>query len=172
MKKLKYFSYPVAVCLILILVLSSVLVACSKPATSTAPGKTTGAVPVSVLECPQGPPTAGLVPQYGGTMKEIWGAHPSNIGAPWLLLSGPNKMLSRYAIENLNGVGPKGEMVPQLATSWKFDQANKTVTFTLRENVNFHDGTPFDAEAVKWNLDKSIAAKNPAMKLVSLSRSH
>jgi len=137
------------------------------PPTSTTQTTTTPAVPVSILECPQGPPPPGLVPQYGGTLKEIWGAHPSNIGAPWLLLSGPNKMISRYAIESLNGVGVKGEMVPQLATSWAFDEANKTITFTLREGVKFHDGTNFDAEAVKWNLEKSIAAKNPAMQLVS-----
>jgi peptide/nickel transport system substrate-binding protein len=30
----------------------------------------------------------------------------------------------------------------------------KAVTFTLRKGVTYHDGTPFDAESVKWNIDR------------------
>lgn len=41
-----------------------------------------------------------------------------------------------------------GVVHPSLATSWEFDETRKTVTFELREGVNFHDGTPFNADAV------------------------
>lgn len=47
-----------------------------------------------------------------------------------------------------------GIVYPGLATSWEFSEDNKTLTFSLRENVSFHDGTPFDAEAVKFTMDR------------------
>jgi len=43
--------------------------------------------------------------------------------------------------------------VPQLATSWDVDDVANTITFHLREGVKFHDGTDFNADAVKWNLE-------------------
>ena len=42
----------------------------------------------------------------------------------------------------------KGHVYPGLALSWEFSDGNKTVTFRLRPEVKFHDGTPFNAEAV------------------------
>jgi ABC-type transport system substrate-binding protein len=44
---------------------------------------------------------------------------------------------------------------PGLATSWTFPDP-LTLVITLREGVRFHDGTPFDAAAVKANLDRSL----------------
>ena len=40
----------------------------------------------------------------------------------------------------------KGTVYPGLATSWEFSNEGKTVTLKLREGVNFHDGSPFNAE--------------------------
>lgn len=58
------------------------------------------------------------------------------------------------------------EYVPGLATGYEVSEDGKSYTFTLREGVTFHDGTVFDAEAVKYNLDRivdpdtqSVAAK-------------
>ena len=45
-------------------------------------------------------------------------------------------------------------IVPMLALSWTISSDGKTVTFRLRQGVKFHDGTPFNAEAVKYNLDR------------------
>jgi len=141
--------------------------ATSSHPTTTTTTTTTPAVPRTILKAPNGTGDLTQTPEYGGTMKEIWGAHPSNLGAPWNLLSGPNKMISRYAIEYLNSIDSQAQPVPQLATSWVSDTAKKTLTFELRTGVKFHDGSDFNAEAVKWNLDMSIAKKNPAMALVS-----
>ena len=47
-----------------------------------------------------------------------------------------------------------GELVPGLAEGWQQSDDGLTYTFYLREGVTFHDGTPFDAEAVRYNLDR------------------
>jgi len=44
---------------------------------------------------------------------------------------------------------------PGLATSWDYPDP-KTLVFTLREGIRFHDGTAFDAAAVKFNLDRAL----------------
>ncbi|MBI3709847.1 MAG: ABC transporter substrate-binding protein, partial [Proteobacteria bacterium] len=46
--------------------------------------------------------------------------------------------------------------VPQLATSWKWSEDGKSLTMTLRQGVKFHDGEPFDAAAVVYNLDRHL----------------
>ena len=48
----------------------------------------------------------------------------------------------------------KGEIKPLLATSWEVSEDCKTYTFHLRKGVKFHDGTPFNAEAVKFSFDR------------------
>jgi len=45
-------------------------------------------------------------------------------------------------------------VVPWLATSWKYNPDALAGTLTLRKGVKFHDGTDFNAEAVKWNMEK------------------
>ncbi|MEG5017064.1 MULTISPECIES: ABC transporter substrate-binding protein [unclassified Microcoleus] len=53
------------------------------------------------------------------------------------------------------------ELEPSLATEWSSSKDGKTWTFKLRSGVKFHDGTDFDAEAVKFNVDRWWDAKNP-----------
>jgi len=47
-----------------------------------------------------------------------------------------------------------GEFVPGLAKSWEISDDGLTYTFHLRDDVVFHDGTPFNAQAVKFNFDR------------------
>ena len=46
------------------------------------------------------------------------------------------------------------QVVPQLATEWSWNEDQTALTMKLREGVTFHDGTPFDAEAVKANIER------------------
>jgi len=57
--------------------------------------------------------------------------------------------------DKLVDITPGLEITPQLATGWTWSDDGKTLTMTLREGVVFHDGTPFDAAAVKANIERS-----------------
>ncbi|WOI55901.1 ABC transporter substrate-binding protein [Palleronia sp. LCG004] len=57
--------------------------------------------------------------------------------------------------DKLVDISPELDIVPQLATDWTWSDDESAITFQLREDVTFHDGTPFDAEAVKWNIERS-----------------
>lgn len=46
------------------------------------------------------------------------------------------------------------EFVPGLATAWTISEDGLVYTFTLRENVKFHDGTSFNAQSVASNLER------------------
>jgi peptide/nickel transport system substrate-binding protein len=49
-----------------------------------------------------------------------------------------------------------GRFVPVLAKSWEIGSTGRVITFHLRQDVTFQDGTPFDAQAVKWNLERVL----------------
>ena len=49
---------------------------------------------------------------------------------------------------------PVPELIPVLAENWEVSEDGKSYLFNLRQGVQFHDGTDFNAEAVKFNLDR------------------
>jgi peptide/nickel transport system substrate-binding protein len=53
------------------------------------------------------------------------------------------------------------DIEPQLATRWEVAPDGMTWTFHLRDHVAFHDGSPLDAEAVKFSFDRLLDANNP-----------
>ncbi|AJY45953.1 ABC transporter substrate-binding protein [Martelella endophytica] len=53
------------------------------------------------------------------------------------------------------------EVEPALATDWTISDDGKTYTFNLRDGVKFHDGSPFNAEAVKFNFDRMLDENHP-----------
>jgi 4-phytase/acid phosphatase/peptide/nickel transport system substrate-binding protein len=63
--------------------------------------------------------------------------------------------------DTLTYLDDRGEPQPKLALSWTHSDDYKTWTFKLRPGVKFHDGTPFNAQAVKENVDRM---KDPANK--------
>jgi peptide/nickel transport system substrate-binding protein len=64
-------------------------------------------------------------------------------------------------IESLVYQQPDGKVVPWLASALRVSPDGRTFTFTLRSDVRFTDGAPFNADAVKWNLDRIV---NPTFK--------
>ena len=57
----------------------------------------------------------------------------------------------------------KGRPVPKLALSWQSSPDFQEWTFKLRPGVKFHDGTPFNAESVKFNFDRMLRVKKTAL---------
>jgi peptide/nickel transport system substrate-binding protein len=61
-------------------------------------------------------------------------------------------------------LAPDGEFVPGLARSWEVSEDGLTYTFRLRDDVTFHDGTPFNAEAVRFSLERIAAPETQSRK--------
>lgn len=59
--------------------------------------------------------------------------------------------------EGLTRFGSDGGVNPALAESWEVSDDGKAYTFTLREGVKFHDGSDFNADDVKFSLDRARA---------------
>jgi peptide/nickel transport system substrate-binding protein len=96
---------------------------------------------------------------YGGILKEVLTVGPATpIGYP--PEAAPDAQAdARPAVESLVQVKNGGVVEPLLATAWEIAPDGKSVTLTLRQGVKFHDGTEFNAAAVKWNLDREIEAE-------------
>jgi peptide/nickel transport system substrate-binding protein len=93
----------------------------------------------------------------GTDEKTLTLAFPSTISSIDVLDGDGGTMLKEVAgvIETLVNVDSDFELQPSLATEWE-RTGEKTWVFKLRDDVTFHDGTPFNAEAVKWCLDRSL----------------
>jgi peptide/nickel transport system substrate-binding protein len=124
-----------------IIVLAMILGGCGDSATTTTPNAT---------------PTATQQIVKGGVLRCLAGAVPKDLGyAPEKAPSDSFYMLP--VLEHLCEWGDtSGNLVPVLATSWESSHETNTITFHLRQNVKFTDGTPFNAEAVRWNAQLAI----------------
>jgi peptide/nickel transport system substrate-binding protein len=58
--------------------------------------------------------------------------------------------------DKLVDISPELDIVPQLATSWDWVDDNKGLVFHLRQGVKFQDGTPLDAAAVKYSIERHL----------------
>jgi peptide/nickel transport system substrate-binding protein len=83
------------------------------------------------------------------------GANRPAYGVSWLCYD----RLMTYAKKKL----PDGrvmydmdKLVPELAESWRIAPDGNSVTFKLRKNAKFHDGTPVTAKDVKWSFDRAV----------------
>lgn len=53
------------------------------------------------------------------------------------------------------------QVEPALANSWEISKSGTVYTFHLKKGVKFHDGTPFNADAVKFNFDRMLNKDHP-----------
>ena len=96
-------------------------------------------------------------PIYGGTVDvaitaetidtfdPLFGSRPTTEGAYMNLF-----------YDTLIRMRQNGTYGPALAESFEVDDETGDMRFTLRQDVTFHDGTPFDAEAAAWNIRRAM----------------
>src|SRR5882757_4775544 len=71
-------------------------------------------------------------------------------------------MYDSLTMWDLSSADKASAVIPGLATEWKVNDDDRTKwLFKLRANVKFHDGSPFNADAVVWNVDKVLKQDAP-----------
>ena len=167
----------------LIVVLSMALASCATPAAppaapTQAPEPTAvppAAAPQATAVPPKAAPAATAVPPTEAP-KATEAAKPAAGGGGTLVVGLPSGFdrldpnvttFSRVGNMTLHMTDPlvwqkePGVFVPGLATEWKVNADATEYRFKLREDVKFHDGTPFNAQAVKYTFDRIV---NPETK--------
>jgi len=114
-------------------------------------------IPACGKGTPTPPPPPTEEPQYGGIMRCAFTFGPRILGY-FPEFGFTDGATAWYYAESMLNVDEKGNLIPELATSWDVDATNKTITWHLRQGVKFHDGTDWNAEAAKWTYDKTIEA--------------
>jgi peptide/nickel transport system substrate-binding protein len=106
-------------------------------------------------------PADDETPTGGGTL--VFGAASDPVVLDGALVSdGESLRPIDQIFEGLVGLEPGGtEIVPQLAESWEASDDGLEWTFQLRQGVTFHDGEPFNAEAVCFNFDRWFNFSGP-----------
>ncbi len=100
-------------------------------------------------------PYAGSAPaaiKNGGTLKVALTADPRTFD-PHLAGSLQGRATTQSIHDTLLEIDVKGRLAPGLVESWEWKD-NRTIILTTRTGVKFHDGTDFDAEAVRYNLER------------------
>ncbi|MBB3773989.1 nickel transport system substrate-binding protein [Angulomicrobium tetraedrale] len=103
-------------------------------------------------------PLAALAQQGGGDTLRVAAGKPAGD-------LDPHKYKGLWAIQDLIfepliRYGHGGKMEPALATDWQVEDGGKLFRVHLRKGVTFQDGTPWDAAAMTWNLDRWIGKES------------
>jgi peptide/nickel transport system substrate-binding protein len=104
-------------------------------------------------------------PRKGGTLVVALEAEPgtldNSVGTGYhtsIIQRLVYETLTAYDLTSTADVLP---IKPSLAESWQLSPDGKVYTWKLRQGVKFHDGTPFDSEAVKWNFERASDPNHP-----------
>lgn len=162
---------------IILMVFSLVLASCGKATPTTTPTTTSATKSTTTLTTTTKPTITATTtttttkpsadqPKYGGHLRYAYTDEPSSFD-PHTAIAGGDAVFWRQMFDTLVGVDfylvPAAER--SLAESWEFPD-NKTMVFHLRKGVKFQDDTEFDANAVKFNIQRIL---DPATKAVSRS---
>ena len=104
--------------------------------------------------------TAAVAPEAwaqkpGGVLRVALHLEPTTLD-PQGAIHATGVQINKVIFESLVQLDSTGAPKPLLATGWETSPDGKTWTFKLRDGVKFHDGTAFDAQAVKFTIDRIV----------------
>lgn len=145
--------------------LALVATAC-QPAPATAPAATAppaapagkpaaGASPAASPAAVKATTAAAGTPKRGGTLTVGLDSDPGHLD-PMQSAFLVDRQVHYNLYDSLVAIDPGGKIVPSLAERWDISPDGKAYTFFLRRGVTFHDGTDFNAEAVKFTLERNL----------------
>ena len=115
------------------------------------------------------PVGAQEAPMRGGRVLDSLISEPDSLDPARATL-----LVSQYVLgllyDRLVYIGQDGRPRPWLAESWRVDKGGREVTFVLRRGLTFTDGTPLDAEAVRYSLDRYFKISKRRADLASLEK--
>ncbi len=147
-----------------VMIASLALAACSQaasPTTVVEQQPTTAVQAPAATEAPTAAPAATATPApiptatslpAGGTLTIGMANEPGTLD-PGAAVYVQEQFVLISLFDSLLSVSPDGALHPALALSWQPNANFTEFTFKLRQDVTFHDGTPFNAEAVKASFD-------------------
>ena len=103
--------------------------------------------------------------QAPGTLVVGLVAEPVNLDPAQVTDLNSNRVGRRVVETLVTFPDESTQVVAGLAESWTVSRDGLKYTFKLRPGIKFHDGTPFDAEAVKFSIERQIIPEHPANKL-------
>ena len=108
---------------------------------------------------------APVAAQPAGTLVVGLVAEPVNLDPAQVTDLNSNRVGRRIVETLVTFPDESTQVVPGLAESWAISKDGLKYTFKLRKGVGFHDGTPLNAEAVKFSIERQIIPEHPFNKL-------
>lgn len=106
--------------------------------------------------------TATLEPLDPDALVWALGAAPSTLDSAALTNDAAGQQVAAQIYDRLVRFRPGSvQLAPGIAGNWEADPSGNVFTFTLREGLRFHDGTPLDAAAVAWNFQRWMDPSHP-----------
>jgi len=109
-----------------------------------------------------GTTSTGTAPKSGGTLKMAIESELRTLD-PVKSSQRVERQVYYNMYESLVTIDASLKIKPGLATSWKYTDPT-TLQFTLRQGVKFHDGTPFNGDAVKFNIERALTTPSSPRK--------
>lgn len=122
-------------------------------AATTAPSATTAAVVTAPASAPVNSPTTNTL-----RVADIYGwpvtLDPQKVG-------GSELSVMRLGYEGLTRLNQQLETVPAAAERWEYSPDNRSITFVLRDNLTYHDGSPLTAQNFVYAAQRALDPRDP-----------
>lgn len=142
---------------IVLAMLGLALVAAACGSTEETPSSASGASGGSAtsITIKEAPTTTAAPFDQNATFRWIYSVDTTSFDPDKITTNNSNMFLWPI-YDTLTWINENAEIEPLLAEKWEIGADGKTLTFHLIKNWKFHDGTPFNADAVKKNLERSM----------------